>query len=263
MKTIAILTLFISTIICRGQSPNENLEKYWQYRNRLTQNFLKVGSSAGERIPMSARSIGFPYSGSDTQTSRVYWQDATIYLGHYLSVLGSEVKLLLSSYQSSSDNIEKQILLNQLEQTKNELYYAIEAANRLDRKAEVYLAQSDQQPSPDDLNGLILRDDVHNQFYLNFLDDHSPIFNRHCNFVTTDSGHSATQQYGRDAEAQGTRDNCYSPEARPAGFHSEYQCNNVMSLDQVTSLLSGLVMVHKLVPQGYYYLLEFYGKTKC
>jgi hypothetical protein len=235
MKTIAILTLFISTIICQGQSPNENLEKYWQYRNRVTQNFLKVGSSAGESIPMSARSIGFPYSGSDTQTRRVYWQDATIYLGHYLSVLGSEVKLLLSSYQSSSDNIEKQILLNQLEQTKNELYYAIEAANRLDRKAEVYLAQSDQQPSPDDLNGLILRDDVPQNFFQNYIDDHSPIFNRNCNFVNTDSGHSQTQQYGRDAEAQGTRDNCYSPEARPAGFHSEYQCNNVMSLDQVTS----------------------------
>jgi hypothetical protein len=247
--------------IC-AQSEIDNLNKYWAYRDRLRKNFLKVGSDQGESIPMSARSIGFPYSGSDASTSRVYWQDATIYLGHYLSLMATEIKLLLNSYNTSTNSEEKQNILLQLEQSKNELYFAIQAVNRLDKGAEKYLSGT-QIEQTGDLNGLILRDDVPFDFYFKFQDDRSPIFNRNCNFVTPDSGHSQTQQYARPTQEQGTLENCYSTEARPAGFHSENQCNNVMSLDQVTSLLSGLVMVHKLVPQGYYYLLEFYGKTKC
>ncbi len=220
--------------IC-AQSGSDNLDKYWAYRDRLRQNFLKVGSDQGESVPMSARAIGFPYSTGDVLTSRVYWQDATIYLGHYLSVLATEIKLLLTDYNSTASIDEKQKILIQLEQSKSELYYAIQAVNRLDKGAEKYLSGT-QIEQVDDLNGLILRDDVHNQFYLNFQNDYSPIFNRDCNFVNTDSGHSETQQYGREASDEGTRDNCYSPEARSAGFHSEYQSNNVMSLDQVTSL---------------------------
>jgi hypothetical protein len=250
MKYLIVLLLIYLAPSIYAQNTADNLDKYWTYRDQLRKKFLKVGNGPGESLPMSARSIGFPYFGGDNLTSRVYWQDTDIYLGHYLSVLAAETKLLLNAYNGNTDISEKQLILAQLEQSKNELYYAIQTVNRLDLWAENYLSENSDALSSNDINGLILRDDVHNQFYLNFQDDHSPIFNRDCNFVTTDSGHSATQQYGRDADALGTRDNCYSPEARSAGFHSEYQCNNVMSLDQVTSLLSGLVMVHKLVPQG-------------
>ncbi len=238
MNTKKLLLLLLWLISFKGfsQSESENLDKFWSYRDRLRKNFLKIGSEPGESTPMSARSIGFPYSNGDALTSRVYWQDATIYLGHYLSVLATEIKLLVSAYNSSTDAREKQSILSQIEQSKNELYYALQAVNRLDKRAEKYLSQSENPPATSDLNGLIMRDDIPFDFYFKFQNDYSPIFNRDCNFVNTDSGHSETQQYGREASDEGTRDNCYSPEARPAGFHSEYQCNNVMSLDQVTSL---------------------------
>jgi hypothetical protein len=183
---------------------------------------------------MSARSIGFPYSGGDSLTSRVYWQDTNIYLGHYLSSLATEVRLLVNSYNSITDIEEKQIILLQLEQTKNELYFAIQTVNRLDKRAEEYLSQGSDSESDDDINGLIIRDDVVETFYLNFQNDYSPIFNRDCNFVTTDSEHSRTEQYGREEQTEATLRNCGSLAARPAGYHSEYQCGNVMSIGQLT-----------------------------
>jgi hypothetical protein len=234
MKKSLSLILCAWICICHGQNPEQNLEKYWQYRSRLRTNFLKIGPNAGESIPMSARSIGFPYSGGDTLSSRVYWQDTNIYLGHYLSLLATEVQLLINSYNSTTDEEEKQRILLQLEQSKNELYYALQTVNRLDRKAESYLAQSDELPSNGDLNGLIMRDDVPSDFHFKFQDDYSPIFNRDCNFVTTDSEHSRTEQYGREEQTEATLRNCGSLAARPAGYHSEYQCENVMSIGQLT-----------------------------
>jgi hypothetical protein len=210
----------------------DNLDKYWTYRDRLRKNFLKVGNGPGESIPMSARSIGFPYSGGDSLTSRVYWQDTDIYIGHYLSVLATEVKLLVNAYNATIEAEEKQKILFQLEQSKNELYYAIQTVNRLDRGAEKYLNGS-QIEQTGDLNGLVMRDDVHNQFYLNFQNDYSPIFNRDCNFVTTDSEHSRTEQYGREEQTEATLRNCGSLAARPAEYHSEYQCVNAISIRQV------------------------------
>lgn len=70
----------------------DNREKYWAYLGRLITNFLKVGKLSGESIPMSARGIGFAYNGAPVNSeglkpSRIWYGDATIYLGHYLAVL--------------------------------------------------------------------------------------------------------------------------------------------------------------------------------
>ena len=81
--------------------------------------------------------------------------DASLRLGWYIAVLATEYKLLnvqgLDTYQ-----------------TRKELYYALEAFNRLDLNAESYfnLAAPNNNPnqaispSSDDLNGFFIRDDM-------------------------------------------------------------------------------------------------------
>ncbi len=63
MKHIYSILLLMLVIAIRAvcQTPDENLDKYWKYRDRLRKDFLKIGDDHGESIPMSARSIGFAY----------------------------------------------------------------------------------------------------------------------------------------------------------------------------------------------------------
>ena len=89
----------VGTLLCligHGQNDNDNLKKFWAYRNRLHQNFLRIGNDEGESIPMAARRIGYPYNHWDESkpeledNSSLYWSDDTIYLEHDIMVLATE-----------------------------------------------------------------------------------------------------------------------------------------------------------------------------
>jgi hypothetical protein len=207
MRQLFLLLILFSSPFVQAQTPEENLDKYWKYRDRLRRDFLKIGNLPGESIPMSARSIGFAYSGAPDNAngdkpSRIYYQDATIYLGHYLAVLSTEAKLLLNNYNTTTDTEEQHALLEQLEATKNELYYAIQTLNRLDMSAENYLSEGENTLSPDDLNGLLMRDDENALFHLNFENDYSEIFERECDFIRTHSDTKPVAMYN-DQEIDG------------------------------------------------------------
>ncbi len=239
MKQLFIFLILFSNLFAQAQTPEENLDKYWKYRDRLRKDFLKIGNLPGESIPMSARSIGFAYSGvpanaNGDKPSRIYYQDANIYLGHYLAVLATELKLLLNSYNATEDYTEQQALLEQLEATKKELYYALQTVNRLDLNAEEYLSEGVNSESPDDLNGLLMRDDVPENFHDKFVNDYSEIFQRECDFTMTHSDTKPVEVWGNATYA--------------AGEQVPYNAGNVMSLDQVTSIFMGLKTVHTLVP---------------
>jgi hypothetical protein len=240
-NALTIIICFIATL-GKSQTPEQNLDKYWHYRDRLRKNFLKIGPLEGESILMSARSIGFAYSGAPVNSngnnpSRIYYQDATIYLGHYLAVLATECKLLLNSYNATTDALEQLTLSGQLEATKNELYYALQALNRLDYKAEEYLSEGDNTLSPDDLNGLLLRDDVDEDFHENFLNDYSEIFQRECDFEKTHSDYKPLRVWGTDETG-----NTVTP-----GEQVNFNAGNYMSLDQITTIFTGLRCVFDLV----------------
>jgi hypothetical protein len=91
MKTSLFLT-FVTIMLSEfafTQSNLENLEKYWSYRDRLRKNFLKIGDQDGESIPMTCRRIDWAFQNQDNSpwpdASAIYYSDATIYLGHYLT----------------------------------------------------------------------------------------------------------------------------------------------------------------------------------
>lgn len=99
-KTYTLFKFALLSNILLAQTDQSNLEKYWKYRHRLTKDFLHAGNDQGNSIPISARRIGFPNYGltpTDEVPSSFYWQDATIYLSHYIEVLATEYKLLVGS----------------------------------------------------------------------------------------------------------------------------------------------------------------------
>lgn len=216
-----------------GQYHDEVHEKYWNYRERLVKDFVRVGSANGMSIPMSARSVGFAYANCDVndegfKPSRIYYQDATIYLGHYMVMLASEAKILNEELLATSSSTYSQELNRKLEATFAELYFALHALDRLDRRCEGYHYQTGVESVE---NGLFLRDDVEPDFHtFNYSDDYSVQFNRGLYPTRTHSDNNPVQVWEFGGPTQ------------------EFNASNVMSLDQVTTILTGLFSIYKMCP---------------
>jgi len=135
--------LFLILPLLTFSQSNSLSEKYFSYRQRLVNEFmLGVGKDFGMSIPASMRNThDSNYNGRET----IKWGDATIDLSYYIATLATEYKLL-------TDETKR-------EQTLKELFYALEAINRLDYYAEEYFNAA---PS---LNGFFVRNDVGRGLY--------------------------------------------------------------------------------------------------
>jgi hypothetical protein len=227
-----------------------NMQKYWNYKDRFRKDFVKIGKAQGESIPFTSRVIGMAYAG-DSTGSRIYLTDATIYIGHYLTMLAMEHQNLLEAYNNEQNNYVKQKLAKSLNECRNEIYYALATLVRLDLYAEDYLSQGSNTFTPDDINGLLMRDDIKEDFHENFIEDYSEIFQRDCNFARSDGNYNHVYVYGREALPEANSDNCGNVSAYPPGGQSTFNCGNMVTLDQITTLITGLYTVWKLLPEGY------------
>lgn len=172
MKKTAFIFLFLAcSVRCFCQDHALNHEKYWYYRYRLINDFVKIGASQGCSMPMNQRHLYTVFSPSDagtpsaTHTSTGKWGDGTITLGHYIGVLATEYYLLASNGQNT-------------DQTVKELYYALRALNRLDSIAEPtyrLLEYGSSWSEAGDINGFFMRDDVPPTF----INDNFDHFNSH------------------------------------------------------------------------------------
>jgi hypothetical protein len=163
--TIPFFTLVFVTIITPvfGQNPQLNHQKYWFYKNRLNEKFIKVGPYQGESIPLWSR---HSYGADFAQTFG--FGDATFNLGYYIGMLATEFKLLKLNNKDYSATLQ-------------ELFYALNAFNRLDYMAEVFFQPQPNltsngalipyfnggggsPPAGGLLNGFFIRDDVPNGF---------------------------------------------------------------------------------------------------
>jgi len=128
-----ILLLSIAARDIYAQTPQQNEEKYWEYRERLRNDFMiGIGPEMGMSTPASVR---------DTVSGILQWTDATMALGEYIGVLAMEYRILEGRAVSADETIE-------------ELFYALYALNRLDYNAELFFGGT---PS---LNGFFMRDDI-------------------------------------------------------------------------------------------------------
>ena len=160
-KTLILLILASNYLTLEAQNAVNNMQKYVYYKQRFLNNFIAVGNGMGESLPLDIRRLSQVEKKDQSKVHEFGIGDATLRLGWYIAVLATEYKLLndqgLDTYQ-----------------TRKELYYALEAFNRLDLNAESYFnlagtTTPNQAISPpiSDLNGFFIRDDMTD----NFVDD--------------------------------------------------------------------------------------------
>ena len=141
---VAVLIVSLFAGVAHADTTAQNLDKYRRLRARLVTEFTSVGPGQGQSQPAPERMDG---------EGRMKWGDGTIALGFYLGVLATEHHMLTNPAQFPGAGDAAQ-----LDRTRNELYHALLALERLDNMADAAF------PSPcstgNALNGFFLRDDV-------------------------------------------------------------------------------------------------------
>ena len=132
----------------------QNLDKYYRLRARLLTDFTSAGPAQGQSQPAPER--------TDAQ-GLMKWGDGTIALGFYLGVLATEHYLLANPGRyPGADHGDA----TRLDRTREELYNALLAMERLDNVADAsFPAPCTTTPA---LNGFFIRDDVPADFYTHF-----------------------------------------------------------------------------------------------
>lgn len=146
MKNIIriLVLLVITSEWTMAQSPQENLQKYWRYRQRLRDKFMIVSPNVEEP------GVNIPAIQIDLINSIIDWGDGNENLSHYLSILTTEYRLLKNNGQD-------------YKQTLTELIYAMCAIERLDVYSESYERNGTFYSS--DINGFFIRDDINQTFF--------------------------------------------------------------------------------------------------
>lgn len=144
---LTLLLLCCLPLLSQAQNLEQNLNKYWQYRDKLRTQFMLIGDAQGYSEPASYINPGF---------ERMKWSDNTIWLGWYLGTLATEYDLLHNSYYTGYADDSTGI---RIQKNRTELYYALKALIRLDANAETYFP-SPCDSLPNQRNGFFLRDDV-------------------------------------------------------------------------------------------------------
>ena len=135
-----LMFFFLSIAFAKAQEltkAQEHLHKYWNYRDRLSNYFVKSGPNIGESMVAYARNR------NKSSKKGFTIGDQTIDLAWYISILATEYQLLSRNKEKSNE-------------TLRELYYALMAFDRLDR-CETYPPWNLKQ---DTLDGFFHRYDV-------------------------------------------------------------------------------------------------------
>lgn len=253
-----LLLLIVFSHEAISQTADHELEnKYFNYRDRLKKYFTQIGSEAGQsittaqvkletqasdsfRIINGVRTYVSPRSYNGAQ----HFGDAVVDQGFYLAVLASEYRnMVLQGRQNSPE----------FKALSNELYFAINAVDRLDEKAEQYLDYS-ALPAK---NGFFIRSD-HDEKYISRIRNNpaQPIEKIQSggangpaiSFIDTTSG---IRVYGLDSFQlilnKGGSENAVSWIGGPGNYGTTYNWGNEMSQDQVYGLLMGFMCVKRWV----------------
>lgn len=218
-RTFFVFLLIFSIQDATGHNPSDSvlLEKYWNYRQRFSNRFVRIGDQPGFSMPVEQ------YLYSDCRNDWFWWNyppqyiqdgfgilspggDQTCNLGHYIALLSTEYALLDLNHQNT-DSVTR------------ELYYALKSYFRLEREAnEIF-----HKPN---YFGYFLRQDAPNDLHLSFLDDSVPV---------------------------GKKPMCTISEEVQRQFSKDSLITNFTSQDQVVHLMYGMAMAKKCIPDGVMY----------
>ena len=226
MKKVMLLSVIvIYCAIIFAQTDDLNQKKYWKFRNNFRRDFVKIGPSEGESIPIATRRpiACKDNAGDGPNKGTVRWGDGMIFQGHYIGFLATEYALL------KKRNLD-------VTSTLNELYYALNAINRSDLNAEYYISDIDENQLPvvkgKNLNGFYLRDDAGEFMWDNWSGQ------------KMDCGCNEGDRYITNNTAR----------LNEGGNISRYETDDhsTPSLDQMTSLLVGITVINHLIGDDEY-----------
>ena len=207
-----------------GQNDEENLKKYWFYKNRLNQYFMKVGyQNLGESNVAQFRS-----------GQSLKFGDQTCMLGWNIGVLATEYKLLYNSKQDVNN-------------TLYELYCAFKAYKRLDL-CEAY----EPWNVTSSYNGFFIRDDVPTDF----------VANRYQHFnKNIDLPYGLNPMNGDIYKICCTNSSYEADQQRipPNGQGLDKRGYNSMSQDQAIHLFLGFALTHKCLPDASLVIKDYDG----
>jgi hypothetical protein len=245
MKAIDTLLIFFLTAYLSNsifaQNADHNHYKYWIYRNKLLDEFVVPGiadlnatscyheMSGGLSIPATEYIIGKEYP-LYAYNKRYTFGDGTEQLGWYIAVLATEYELLRRSNFSQ-------------EEAKEELYYALEAFDRLDAMAENF----DPYPSNNGClrNGFFIRSDVKGGMVdPNVRAKWFPRFDGEERFMAYDPFNKRVPDSEMDSDCD---------------YGTGIGCRNFMSKDQIADLFLGFAFVKKYLPNQNIPVYNKYG----
>jgi MYXO-CTERM domain-containing protein len=152
---VAAAIVLFTPLRSRAQTTAANVAKYGEIRQRLLDDFVRVGEGEGMSMPAQERRVL-------GQNNYIRWADATIRLGWYIGVLATEHYMRQSperypGFEAAVPEVD----------TADELAAALLALERLDRVADAsFFAEECTQSEA--LNGFFIRDDVPEGFHENF-----------------------------------------------------------------------------------------------
>jgi hypothetical protein len=154
MKRLIIL---IWTLICLNTVAQPIIDngkahrRYWYYRTRFINDFVKFGGEQGDCIAFPERNYLWGAS-----TSAKVGPDQIDIMNQYLSALALEYKILSRSNQSTNETIK-------------EIFYILETYNRLDDEADPFWSGTPPEHLPNyngnNLNGFMLREDMPHDYF--------------------------------------------------------------------------------------------------
>ncbi len=238
LYTTFTLLSFLTVTGYIAQSDLDNHKKYWYYKSRFNNDFIKIGDTYpsaannyneghGENIPFNERSKvnngPYPYTSIDA-SDEIKAGDAVAQIGMYIATLATEYKLLKNNGQDVTT-------------VKHEIYCALNAINRLDFYAEQALSPN---LSPN-LNGFFIREDIPS----NFIEKNYAHFNYYNNGIVGANPNNQMADYGF-TQTTPIKKGILTTDAL-YGTSQAYADGEEESQDQVYYLLMGITLVTKLV----------------
>lgn len=147
---IVIYIVITNCVFCQTSIDNEKAHRrYWYYRTRLINDFMKIGKDQGDCVVFAERNDG--YDGINDVYSSKVGPDQIDITNQYIMALCLEYKILSRNNQNTRETIK-------------EIYHLLYTINRLDLEAEQFFSSpvvsgQDIQPNGP-LNGFILREDM-------------------------------------------------------------------------------------------------------
>ena len=158
--------LFVFGLLCGSHLQAQHLtfteneqahRRYWYYRTRFINDFVKIGGAQGDCICFPERN----YNGANgISTSAKVGPDQIDIMNQYLSALALEYKLLSRNNQSTNETIK-------------EIFYILKTINRLDNEADWFWSSAapttdyiNGYPQTVNLNGFMLREDMPHDYFL-------------------------------------------------------------------------------------------------